>query len=50
MHQVTASIALMHSTLRKLGLTHKKRRCTLLNKNVRMSPKLGSLGAIASPV
>lgn len=49
-HQVTASIALMHSTLCKLGLTHKKRRCMLPSKNVRMSPKLGSPGAMASPV
>lgn len=49
-HQITASIALMHSTLCKLGLTHKKRRCTLLNKNVRMSRKLGSPGATVSPV
>ena len=48
-HQVTASSALMHGTLRKLGLTHKKRRCTLPNKTVRTSPKLGPHGAMANP-
>ena len=35
-HQVTASSALMHATLRKLGLTHKKRRSTPPSKTVRM--------------
>ena len=49
-HQVTASIALMHGTLRKLGLTHKKRRCTRPSKTARMLPRLGSPGAMPSPV
>ena len=48
-HHVKASSALMHGTLRKLGLTHKKRRCTLPNKTVRTSPKLGPHGAMANP-
>jgi transposase len=48
-HQVTASSALMHGTLRKLGLTHKKRRSTPPNKTVRMSLRLGRHGAMANP-
>ena len=35
-HHVTASSALMHGTLRKLGLTHKKRRSMPPNKSVPM--------------
>jgi transposase len=48
-HQVTASSALMHATLRKLGMTHKKRRSTPPNKTVRMSLRLGRHGAMANP-
>ena len=48
-HQVTASSALMHGTLHKLGLTHKKRRSTRLNRTVRMSLRLGRHGAMANP-
>jgi transposase len=48
-HHVTASSALMHGTLRKLGLTHKKRRFTPPNKSVPMSRKLGLNGAMANP-
>ena len=36
-HQVTASVGLMHGTLRKLGLTLKKRHSTPPNKNAPMS-------------
>lgn len=49
-HHVTASSALMHGTLRKLGLTQKKRRCMPLNRSVPTSRKLGLSGAMASPV
>lgn len=48
-HQVSASGALMHGTLRKLGLTHKKSRFMLPNKSGRMSPKRGAYGAMANP-
>jgi transposase len=40
-HHVTASSALMHGTLRKLGLTHKKRRSMPPNKSVPMLKILG---------
>ena len=48
-HHVTASSALMHGTLRKLGLTHKKRRCMPPNRSVPMSRKPGRDGASANP-
>ena len=48
-HQITASSALMHGTLRKLGMTHKKRRSTPPNRTVRMSLRLGRHGAMANP-
>jgi transposase len=37
-HGVSASDGLMHGTLVKLGLTHKKRRCMPPSRTVRMSP------------
>ena len=48
-HGVTASSALMHGTLGKLGLTHKKRRFTPLNKSVLMSRRPGPHGARVNP-
>ncbi len=36
-HGVSASDGLMHGTLAKLGLTHKKRRCMRPNRTVRTS-------------
>jgi transposase len=48
-HHVTASSALMHNTLRKLGLTHKKRRSTPPNKTAPTLRKLGPHGARANP-
>ena len=48
-HHVTASSALMHGTLRKLGLTRKKRRFTHPNKNGPMWHTPGLNGATANP-
>lgn len=48
-HHVTASSALMHATLGKLGLTHKKRRCTPLNKSGPTWHSPGLHGARANP-
>ena len=48
-HQVTASSALMHATLRKLGMTRKKRRSTPPNRIVRMWLRPGRHGAMANP-
>jgi putative transposase len=47
-HQVAASSGLMHGTLRKLGLTLKKRRCTPPNKSVLMSLWRGLHGGRAN--
>lgn len=46
-HDVTASSALMHGTLRKLGLTHKKRRSTPPNRSGLMSRRPAANGARA---
>ena len=43
-HKVMASNGLMHSTLCKLGLTLKKRRCTPPNRSVLMLPPRGLHG------
>lgn len=48
-HDVTASGALMHGTLRKLGLTRKKRRSTPPNRTVPMSRRPAPNGATANP-
>ena len=48
-HGVSASAGLMHATLAKLGLTHKKRRCMLPNRTVRMSPPRVRDGRRSSP-
>lgn len=48
-HQVTASEGLMHGTLAKLGLTLKKRRCTLRNKLARTSLQPAQPGGRANP-
>ena len=48
-HEVTASNGLMHDTLRKLGLTLKKRRCTPPSKNVLMSLRRGLHGGRTKP-
>jgi transposase len=46
-HAVSASNGLMHETLRKLGLTLKKRRCTPPSKSVLMSLRRGLHGGRA---
>jgi len=48
-HEVTASNGLMHDTLRKLGLTQKKRRCTPPSKSVLMSLQRGLHGGRTKP-
>ena len=49
MHHVTASNALMHATLGKLGLTHKKRRCTPPNRSDPTWHTPGLRGARTNP-
>lgn len=48
-HGVSASDGLMHGTLAKLGLTHKKRRCMPPNRTVRTSRLRVSDGRSCSP-
>jgi transposase len=48
-HGVSASDGLMHGTLAKLGLTHKKRRCMPLNRTVPMSRLHVRTGRRSSP-
>ncbi len=48
-HSVSASDGLMHGTLAKLGLTHKKRRCMLPNRTVRTSRLHVQAGGRSSP-
>jgi transposase len=48
-HQVTASDGLMHGTLVRLGLTHKKRLCTPRSRNAPMLPRRAQSGANNSP-
>ena len=48
-HQVSASDGLMHSTLARLGLTLKKRRCMPRSRSGPMLPRHAPNGAINSP-
>lgn len=48
-HQVSASDGLMHSTLARLGLTLKKRRCTPRSRSGPTLPRHAPNGAINSP-
>ena len=48
-HGVSASDGLMHGTLAKLGLTHKKRRCMLPSRSVPMSRLRVQIGSRSSP-
>ena len=48
-HRLTASVGLMHGTLRKLGLTLKKRHSTPPNKSALMSLPRGLHGDRADP-
>jgi len=48
-HGVSASDGLMHGTLAKLGLTHKKRRCTPPSRTVRTSRLHVRTGRRSSP-
>ena len=48
-HGVSASDGLMHGTLARLGLTHKKRRCMLPNRIVRTSRPRVRIGRKSSP-
>jgi len=48
-HGVSASDGLMHGTLAKLGLTHKKRRCMPPNRTVRTSRLRVRTGRRSSP-
>jgi hypothetical protein len=48
-HGISASDALMHGTLAKLGLTHKKRRCMPLSRAVRTSRLRVRTGRRSSP-
>jgi len=48
-HQVSASDGLMHSTLARLGLTLKKRRCTPQSRSGPTLPRHAPNGAINSP-
>ena len=48
-HGVSASAGLMHSTLAKLALTHKKRRCMPPNRIVRTSRLRVRTGRRSSP-
>lgn len=47
-HQASASDALMHGTLVRLGLTYKKRPCTLPSRSGRMLPRHAPRGASSS--
>ncbi len=47
-HKASASEGLMHKTLARLGLTYKKRRCTLRSRRASMLPQRGRPGASAS--
>jgi transposase len=46
-HQLTASLGLMHNTLVRLGLTHKKRVGGPKSRTARTSPSSGTAGAPA---
>lgn len=48
-HRVSASDGLMHGTLARLGLTHKKRLCMLLSRNGPMLPRHAPHGANNNP-
>ena len=48
-HGVSASDGLLHGTLVKLGLTHKKRRCMPLNRSVQTSRLRVRTGRRSSP-
>jgi len=48
-HGVSASDGLMHGTLVKLGLTHKKRRCTPQSRIARTSRRHVRTGSRSSP-
>jgi len=48
-HGISASDGLMHGTLVRLGLTHKKRRCMPLNRTVRTSRLRVRIGRRSSP-
>jgi transposase len=48
-HQVSASDGLMHGTLVRLDLTHKKRPCTLPSRSGPMLPRRAPTGANSNP-
>jgi transposase len=48
-HTKTASKGLMHKTVARLGLTHKKSPSTPLNRRGQMSPRRGQPGVTSRP-
>ena len=48
-HGVSARDGLVHGTLVRLGLTHKKRRCTLPSRTAQTSPLRACSGRSSSP-